>query len=314
MPGSQWRIGVVGAGGVGGFFGARLARRGHAVSFVARGAHLRAIRERGLAVWSSLGDFTVRAAADADPSAIGPVDLVLFTVKTYDNATAIPLIAPMVGQDTIVLTLQNGIDSVDEIAAIVGDGRVLGGSTFVAANIRAPGLIQQIGTHRSILFGEVFGARAAVSPRVEALAAVLADADIQVQTFADARVPLWEKFVYLVPFSGFTAAARLAAGPVWGDQFVREQFIATAEEVKAVARAEGVTFAEDFHERFLHYMDTLPGTVRSSMLVDVLQGKRIEVEAVQGALVRRAAKHGVPVPRTSMLYAAMKLHAHGRMT
>ena len=303
----------MGSGAVGGYFGARLAKAGHEVTFIARGAHLEAMRARGLEIRSpKLGDFTVKAAAESDTAQVGPCDVVLVAVKAYDNATAYPAIAPMVGPATVVLTLQNGVDNVDELAAAVGDRHVLGGTTYVATALEAPGLIVQTGVHRSVIFGEVFGDRARVSPRVQALADVLAPADIQVTTVADARVPLWDKFVYLVPFAGFTGAARLAIGYLWPHPHVRDLFYAAAREVAAIATAEGVTISANRFDTLRDYMDHLPPATRSSLLIDLDQGKRIEVEALQGAAVRRAAKHRLPIPIISALYAVLKPWAPGR--
>src|SRR5512139_1734554 len=179
---------ILGSGAVGGYYGAKLARSGQQVSFLARGAHLRAMRERGLMVWSPLGDFTVRAQAEDDPAAIGPVDVVMLAVKTYDNAAALPMLQPLVGDTTVVMTLQNGVDSVDEVAAVVGPGRVLGGPTYIATALSVPGLIEQTGTHRRIVFGEAFGERARVSERVQRISDILKAADIQAEAVADARV------------------------------------------------------------------------------------------------------------------------------
>ena len=152
------RFGILGSGAVGGYYGAKLARAGHDVTFIARGAHLAAIRERGLAVRSPmLGDFTVRARAEEDTAKVGPVDVVIVAVKAYDNASALPLLAPMLGSVSSVLTLQNGVDSVQEVAALVGEEPVIGGTTYVATALSSPGVIEQTGTHRRIVFGEVFG-------------------------------------------------------------------------------------------------------------------------------------------------------------
>ena len=162
------RVAVVGSGAVGGYFGAKLAQGGQDVTFIARGAHLAAIREHGLRIQSAkLGDFTVHAPAVDDPAEIGPVDLVLFTVKAYDNQTALNLLGPLVGESSVVLTLQNGVDSADEVASAVGRARVLGGTTYVATALASPGVIVQTGVHRSIIFGEVFGERGRITPRVQ---------------------------------------------------------------------------------------------------------------------------------------------------
>jgi len=306
------RFAILGSGAVGGYFGAKLAKAGQEVSFIARGAHLEAIRHKGLEVKSAkLGDFTVRAAAESDTSRIGAVDVAIVSVKAYDNATALPMLKPLIGPGTVVLTLQNGVDSVDECAAIVGERHVLGGTTYVATALEGPGLIVQTGVHRSIIFGEVFGDTSRISPRVQHIADVLASADIQVTPVADARVPIWDKYVYLVAFSGFTGASRLAIGHIWKYPHVQNMFYACSREIAAIAKAEGVTISPNRFDTLQEYMTNLPGTTRSSLLIDLEQGKRIEVEALQGAAVRRAKKHNVPVPIVSTLYALLKPWENG---
>lgn len=307
------RIAIVGSGAVGGYFGAKLAQSGQDVTFIARGAHLAAIRERGLSVRSpKLGDFTVRAGAEEDTTSVGPVDLALFTVKAYDNATALPLLKPLVCPKTVVLTLQNGVDSVDDVAAAVGEAHVLGGTTYVATALEAPGLIVQTGMHRSIIFGEAFSDRGRVTPRVQAIADVMTPADIQATVVPDGRVPIWDKFVYLAPFSGFTGAARLPIGGIWKYPHVQEMFYAAAREVAALAAAEGVEISPNRFQTLKEYMDNIPPTTRSSLLIDLEMGKRIEVEALQGAAVRRAKAKGVPMPIINTLYAVLKPWENGR--
>jgi 2-dehydropantoate 2-reductase len=306
------RIAIVGAGAVGGYFGARLAHAGQDVTLLARGAHLDAIRSHGLQVVSpALGDFTVRVRAEGAPAAVGPVDLVIFAVKAYDNATAIPQLAPLIGASTAVLTLQNGIDSAAQLADAIGAARVLAGTTYVATALDAPGRIVQTGVHRSIIFGEAFGERREISGRVRDIAAVMAPAGIEVTPVPDARVPIWDKFVYLAPFSGLTGAARLPIGPLWRQAHVRETFYAAAREVAAIAAAEGVAISPDRFATLNHYMDGIPPTTRSSLLIDLEQGKRIEVEALHGAAVRRATALGVAAPILSTLYAVLKPWALG---
>jgi 2-dehydropantoate 2-reductase len=306
------RIAILGSGAVGGYYGAQLARAGHDVTFIARGAHLAAIRERGLQIKSTeLGDFVAHGKAEDDTSKVGPVQLVLVAVKTYDNATALPLLAPMLGGDTTVLTVQNGVDSPSEVAAVAGEERTLGGATYIGTALEAPGLIVQTGTHRRIVFGEAFGDLPRVSGRVNAIHEAFAGADIQSYPVGDGRVPIWEKFVFLASLAGFTGAARLPIGPVWSDPFTRAQFLAASREIEALARAEGVPVAADVVDRMIPYIDAIPGSMRSSLLIDLQQGKRIEVEALQGAVVRRAQKLGVPTPIVSTLFAVLKLHAAG---
>lgn len=309
------RFAILGSGAVGGYFGAKLARSGQDVTFIARGAHLEAIRQRGLEIQSAkLGDFTVKAAAESDISKVGPVDVVIVSVKAYDNATALPMLKPMIGPDTVVLTLQNGVDSTDDVAAVVGEAHVLGGTTYVATALEGPGLIVQTGIHRSIILGEVFGDCSRISPRVQAIADVMAAADIIVTPVADARVPIWDKYVYLAAFSGFTGASRLAIGHIWKFPHVQEMFYAASREIAAIAKAEGVTISANRFDTLTEYMQNLPASTRSSLLIDLEQGKRIEVEALQGAAVRRAAKHGIPVPIMSTLYALLKPMESGPIT
>ena len=305
------RIAFIGAGAVGGFYGALLARQGHDVCFVARGAHLEAIQKNGLRVIGPLGDFTVRTPAETDSTRLGKVDYVIHTVKTYDNATAIPLIAPLVGPSTAVVTLQNGVDSAEEIASVVGENVTLGGSTYIATAIEAPGVIKQTGTHRRVVFGEYFNPSTTITPRVRALADAMAAADIVVEPVVDSRHTVWEKFTYLAPFAAFTGAARLPIGPLWSDDFIKNMFLDAVVEVAAVARAHGVRLPADHRDRVYEYAIKLPPWTRSSLLIDLQMGKRIEVEALQGSVVRRGANVGVPTPIMAALYAVLKPHANG---
>jgi 2-dehydropantoate 2-reductase len=307
-----FKIAVLGSGAVGGYYGAKLARAGHDVTFIARGAHLEALRARGMEIRSPmLGDFTVRANAHDDTSQVGVVDLVIVAVKAYDNVTALPMIRPLLGPHTSVLTLQNGVDSVDDVAAVAGEDHTLGGTTYIATALSAPGVIEQTGTHRRIVFGEVFGSLPRVTERVTAIHEAMAGADIQAEVAADGRIPIWEKFIFLVALAGFTGATRLPIGPVWADPVIREQFLNGCREIEAVARAEGVQVAPDRIQQIENYIGSIPGTMRSSLLIDLAQGKKIEVEALQGSVVRRAARLGVPAPIMSTLYAVLKPFAAG---
>jgi len=306
------KFAILGSGAVGGYYGAKLARAGHDVTFIARGAHLAAIREKGLEIRSpALGDFTVHARAEHDTAKAGIVDVVLVAVKAYDNATALPMITPMAGPDTTVLTVQNGVDSPGEIAALVGEAAVVGGTTYIAAALEAPGLIVQTGTHRRIAFGEVFGALPRMTGRVQQIHEALTSADIQSQPVEDGRVPIWEKFVFLAALAGFTGATRLPVGPVWTDPFIRAQCLNASREVERLAHAEGVKIAADRVDQIPAYLEGIPGTMRSSLLIDLAQGKKIEVEALLGSVVRRAERLGVPVPIMSTLYAVLKPYAAG---
>jgi 2-dehydropantoate 2-reductase len=306
------KFAILGSGAVGGYYGAKLARAGHDVTFVARGAHRDAILARGLEIRSPmLGDFTVHAPAEADTRRVGPVDVVILATKAYDNASALPLIAPMLAPATTILPLQNGVDSTTDLAALYGEAPVIGGVTYIATALAAPGVIEQTGTYRRIVFGEVFGELPRTSDRVRALHEALSGADIQSEAVADGRVPIWEKFIFLVSLAGFTGAARLPIGPIWSDPFIRRMFLEGSREIERVARAEGVAVAADVVERIAKYIDGIPGSMRSSLLIDLAQGKRIEVEQLHGSVVRRAAQAGVPAPIMSTLYAVLKPWANG---
>jgi 2-dehydropantoate 2-reductase len=289
-----------------------LARAGNDVTLIARGAHLAAIRERGLTVRAARGEFTVHPGVSDRPSEVGPVGLVLLAVKTYDNDTALPMLRPLTGPATIVLTLQNGVDSPSEAARIVGGSHVLGGAAYIATAIAAPGVIEQTGAHHRIVFGEAFDAPAEVSSRATMIRELLQEAGIEAEAVPDARVPLWEKYVYLATFAGFTGGGRLPIGPLWQHEETRDLFIRACGEVEAVARAEGVPVTSEIPARVRAYADALPPTTRSSLLIDLQTGKRLEVEALQGALVRRARAHGIAVPIMETLYAILRDHSGGQ--
>lgn len=305
------RCAVVGAGAVGGYYGAKLAAAGVDVSLVARGTHRAAIEQRGLWVWSPLGDLVVHPRVTANPADIGPVDVVLYAVKTYHNAEALPLLRPLLGPDTIVLTLQNGVSSPDDVARVVGEDRVLAGPTYIATALRAPGLIEQTGTHRRIVFGEVVAPGPEPSARVRSLADLFTAADIQAEPVADARVPLWEKFTYLAPFAAVTGAARQPAGVVWSTPALRVTIDAAFAETEAVARAEGIAMAADLRDRIRQYMDALPPGTRSSLLIDLQSRRPIELEALAGDVVRRGARLGIPTPVMATLAATLTPYVNG---
>ncbi len=314
------RFAIVGSGGVGGYYGARLVRAGQDVTFLARGAHLRAMRERGLSIRSAEGDFTVPVRAEEDAARVGPVDVIVLAVKNYDVPSVLPLVKvlaaasdrPTLGGSTAaVLTLQNGVDSPGEVAAAVGEAPVIGGTTYISTAIAEPGVISQTGTLHRIILGEVFGDTSRVSARAQTLRDTLAAAGLNVEVVADARAPLWEKLAFLAPMSGFCTAARLPLGPLRdaGPVF-REQFQEAAAEVLRVANAEGVattTRAEDV----VAFMDGLQDNMRPSMMVDLEAGKPLEVEYLQGTVSRRGRARGVPTPVMSTLYSLLLPHARG---
>jgi len=299
------KIAVVGAGGVGGYFGARLAQGGEDVHFLARGAQLAAMRERGLQIRSGLGNFDLGPAdthATDDPAAIGPMQVVLFTVKSYDTESASAFLPPLLGPDSVVISLQNGIDNEEKLAARIGAGRVAGGAAYIFAGIAEPGVVRHTGGPARIVFGELDGHR---TPRLEAFLAACRRAGIDAHLVDDIRVALWTKYILICAQSGLTAATRQPIGVVRESPPSWKLFRQVLEEGVNVARAEGVAVPDDLVERTLTNMAALPPNLYSSLYDDLVAGRRMEVETLQGELSRRAARVGVPTPATSALYAVL---------
>jgi 2-dehydropantoate 2-reductase len=231
------RIAVMGTGGTGGYFGGLLARAGEEVTFVARGAHLETIRKNGLAIKSVLaGDFTIPATATDNPSDIGPVDCVLFCVKAYDNAGATDRIRPLIGPETVVLSVQNGIDNEEQIGNVVGPEHVVGCVSYVSSTIDSPGVIAQTAGPGKIVLGEMEGG---TSHRTEALQSMLQNSGITAEVHSDIQVALWQKFLAICGVNGVTALTRLPMGDILACEETRNLMRGTMEEVEAVARAKG---------------------------------------------------------------------------
>jgi len=309
------RFAIVGSGAVGGYYGAKLQRAGHDVTLIARGRNLAALREKGMTIESAaLGDFQVKPRAEGSAEGVTGTEVVLLATKTYDNDTAIPMVKTLLDQgapEAYVLSLQNGVSSPYALAEAVGEARVMAGPTYVATALVEPGRIVQTGTHRRIAFGEVFSIKSDLSPRAAALHEAFVGADIVSEPHADGRVPLWQKYAYLGPFAGFTGAARLPIGPLWADPGARASFLAASREMHALAKAEGVTLAADSIAQLEAYIGSLQPDTRSSLLIDLQQGKRIEVEGLLGFAVRLGEKHGVETPIIKALYSALKPWANG---
>jgi 2-dehydropantoate 2-reductase len=304
------KVAVVGAGAIGGYYGARLAQAGHDVTLIARGASLEAIRATGLRVRTGTGDFTAQVRAESDPAKVGPADLVVFAVKTYSSQSAFPLLPPLVGPGTAVLPLQNGVDSADELSAVVGREPMLAGTTYIAATLVEPGVVEHVGTARRIVFGEAYGERA-VTERVSRIREALAGADVQAEAVADSRIPIWEKFIFIAPLAALTAAARLPIGPAWAQPAFRETYDRAMGEVEALARHAGIPVAADVRSQKLRYLDASPPTMRSSMMVDITSGRPLELEALVGAVVRRGSGAGIPTPVMATLYGILKPFEQG---
>jgi 2-dehydropantoate 2-reductase len=299
----------MGSGGVGGYFGARLAQRGHDVTFIARGRHLAAMRETGLRVRSSTGDVHLQPThATDDPSSLEGIDVVLFAVKLWDTDAAARSIAPLVARGAWVIPLQNGVESMERIGAVVGRERVLGGTAHIAASIGEPGVIVHVGTMQRIRVGSAAGDPPPVATElVAALKAAGADADIA----PDIVRALWEKFGFLVALSGMTAATRQPVGVIRADQDMRAVFEAAITEAWTIGRASGVKLADDYVAAQMRFADGLPHEMKASMLHDLTNGNRLEAPWLSGAVARMGRDLGIAAPVHATLYAAVKPYIDG---
>jgi 2-dehydropantoate 2-reductase len=303
------RVAVLGAGGVGGYFGGRLAATGTDVSFVARGAHLDALRRNGLRIESPHGDVHVpRVSATDDPARIGPVDLVFFTVKLYDTEAATRALAPLIGPGTLVVPFQNGVDSVDVLAQAVGPEHVAGGTAYVAAVIAEPGVIRHTAMGR-LIFGAIDGARL---PLLDALLTACQRAGFEATLSTRIMVEIWAKFVRLTVFSGMTAVTRCPIGPLREDAALKEMVRGALRESVAVAVARGIPLDPTLVDEIEAANAALPASARSSMLEDLERGRPLELPWLSGAIVRIGKEVGLDTPIHRFITTVLQPHANGR--
>lgn len=303
------KIAVMATGGVGGYFGARLAASGEEVHFIARGAHLGAIRREGLRLTSANGDLHLApVSATDDPSAIGPVDVVLFAVKLWDLESAAEACRPLIGPETAVIPFVNGIDAEERLVPVLGREHVLGGAAYISAAIAAPGVIEHTGTAARLVFGEYDG-----SPSARALAfdAAGKKAGYSSALSQDIRRDLWAKMVVLASFSGVTSVTRKPMGPVRTNRLTRALLLAAMAEVVAVAAKNGVDLGQDFVDRQHGMIESLPAEMKASMLVDLERGNRLELDWLSGTIARLGDALGVPTPVHHFIEAALTLHKMG---
>lgn len=304
------RIAVVGTGGVGGCYGAALAKAGADVTFIARGAHLAAMTEKGLRIESPRGDtHLLPTRATDDPRTVGRVDVVLFCVKLWDVESAGEAIRPMVGPQTAVIPLQNGVDAAERLAAILGQQAVMGGVANISATIAEPGVIRQTGTLMRIVLGELDGR---ASARAEAFAALARAAGIDVVLSPSILSELWMKFILLAANAGIMAVARLPVGKLRDDPDIAPWFATAYEEAAAVGRAAGIPLPADAVERTLEFNRAAPAGLMPSMAVDLLRGNRLELPWLSGKVVELGRKHGVPTPTHAFIYATLKPYIMGK--
>ena len=305
------KIVMMGSGGVGGFFGGRLAKAGYDVTFIARGKHLDAMRENGLTIESKAqGDIHIpKVNATDDPAKVGVADLVILSVKLWDTEDAARAILPMIGPDTGVLSLQNGVIKDDILKSVLDEKHVMGGVGYVATHISRPGVIDQVGTMQRIIVGEYDGRE---SQRAKFLHKALLDAGVTAELSADVRRSIWEKYVFLVGLSGTTTTMRTTLGPIRSNPQTRAFLLDVMREVVAVGRALGVALAEDFAEQRLKFADGLPVDMTSSMHHDLERGNRLEVEWLSGGVVKLGQKAGVPTPCNRAIWDVLALDAQGK--
>jgi 2-dehydropantoate 2-reductase len=309
------RIAVFGTGGVGGYYGGRLAQAGEAVTFIARGDHLRAIREHGLRVDSLQGDFVIQPAqATADPARLGPVDVVILGVKAWQVREAAEAMRPLVGPETFVVPLQNGVEAPDELASVLGREHVLGGFCRIIALIAGPGHIRHAGGQPYVAFGELDNRR---TERVELLRAAFSRAaGLTVEVPADIRAAMWEKFLTITSFSGVGAVTRAPIGVIRSVPQTREMMVGVMREIIAVANARGIPLGEDAVQRVLAFRDSLPPASTASMQRDIMDGRPSELEWQSGAVVRLGREAGVESPLNAFIYHSLlpqELKARGKL-
>lgn len=295
---------IVGAGGVGGYFGARFAEAGHDVTFLARGRHKAAIAEHGLRVCSERGDALIRPArVTDDPAAAGDCDFIFMCTKLWDLAGAVETIRPVVGPGTAVIAFQNGVDKEDILRRALGDAPVMGGVAHIAAAIAEPGVIAHTGTMARLTYGELDGRHSA---RLRALdGAARAAPGFDAVASDDIGLAIWSKFVFLAPFAGITCYYRAPIGPIRDDPDRRAQLEALVAEAVAVGRAEGIRLPDDQVAQTMAFVDGLPYEMKASMLHDLERGNRLELDWLTGAVARRGERHGIATPQSERVVAAL---------
>jgi 2-dehydropantoate 2-reductase len=306
------RIAVMGTGSIGSYFGGMLARSGNQVALIARGENLAAIQSHGLRIQTDDDLLTIpccdNLSVTDDPATVGPVDLALLTVKTYQNAAAVPAMRPLVGRDTNVLCLQNGIDSYRTSAEAFGPERVLPGAAYIEAARLGPGMIRQSGSVVRIAFGETDGSD---RQRGRSILQALSDAGINAQFSRDIRQILWTKFLFIATMAGVTSLSRETMAEIMPRPEWRQVILSCMEEIEAVGRASQVALAPDIVDATVAYIEGDLEDMHASMHADIMAGRPLELEALTGAVVRAGLSAGVPTPINDVIYAALKPFAAG---
>lgn len=304
------RIACMAAGAVGGYFGARMAAAGHDVFFIARGAHLEAIEKNGLKIESAHGDLHLpKPNVTDDPAKVGPVDIVLFAVKLWDTEKSAEATKPLLGANTRVITLQNGVDSVERLTPILGATRTIGGVTYVVSVIASPGVIKQTSPFQSITCGTSDGRPDAP---LQAFVDAAKAAGINITASANIERDRWQKFIFLSATSGATAVTRMPMGPILADPDTRALFKSIMRETLAVGRAKGVALDENYTDERMAFADkNVTPTMKASMANDLDRGNRLELDWLAGQVCKLGKQFQVPTPVNDTIYAALKLHRMG---
>jgi len=302
-------IGIIGAGGVGGYLGGMLAQAGHSVTLIARGAHLEAINSYGLKVIHRKGEFIVLVDAKDDSDGVGVMDLVFFTVKTYDTNQALEQIGPMVGNETCVVTLQNGVDNHEIISESIGNDFVLPGSIYIETRIDSPGVIKQSGEVVRVVLGEPNGT---ITDRLRNIQIVIEQSGIQCDISSDIQKSLWTKFLFIASLAGVTAACRERIGKLIDQVEYERLLFGVMKEIELVARAKGVGLDANVVSNALDYVKTSAKDIVASMHTDLELGRRLELESLTGVVVRIAKEKGLKTPLNELLYLILKPHSAGR--
>ncbi len=298
------KIAIMGSGGVGGYFGGMLARAGEDVTFIARGEHLQAIKSKGLRIFSDLsGEFNAGIQATNDPNKLGPVDLVLYTVKMFHNDDAIPFIAPLVRDNTVVLTVQNGVDNGERLAKVYGEDHVMVGMVGVQARIREPGVVEQLGQFGMAVFGEIQGG---ITDKGQRLYGVFKNGGWNVEISDNAMGAVWQKYLFLTGAAGVNAITQIPYSDMRSIPETRELIYQSCSEILAVGRAKGAPVEDSMLDWAMTALDNFPADGMASLAKDFRDGHRVELEGIIGTVVRMGKEVGVPTPVNSTIYAVLK--------
>jgi len=303
------RIAIFGSGGVGGYFGALLARAGHDVSFIARGEHLESIRQQGLRVKTHhFGELCIRTTATSNPTEVGAVDLVIFALKTYHNKLSIPDLKPLLDSDTSVLSLQNGVESYSQLSDVLEGTHILPGAAYIESRISSPGEIIQNGEVVRIAFGEQEGEP---TPRCEKICELFTAAQINHELSPNIMKTLWTKFVFIVALAGPTTAARVEMSELLQHEEGHQLVALVVKEAESVGRSQSVALNPDIFEKTMSYMEGYAKDLHASMHTDLERGRPLELEALNGTIVRLGQAAGVAVPVNHCIYSLLKPHVMG---